>query len=139
MSPVIIYNSRHGHTKHVVDYLGFLAHDVKNGQIPLGDFVIVLCPTYGDEELPLAMEEYLLGLSITGKRYALCELGNYYGYEDCQFGAAKIIRYCLSRLEWVEPFRPLSLDSLPVIDWDSLKEWKDGLCEFLQRERLLSG
>lgn len=95
------------------------------------EFVIVVCPTYGDDELPQAMEDYLQRLTVTGKKYTICELGNYYGYDSFHFGAAKIINKVLEGKGWVKSFPGLSLDSLPQIDWPVFDAWKGKLYEQL--------
>lgn len=95
--------------------------------LPNFNRIIIVCPTYGDEELPLEIEDFLIELNINDKEYALCVLGNYFGYEREEFGPAKIIRYELAEKNWKLLSSPLSLDSVPQIDWECLKCWKDKL------------
>jgi flavodoxin len=89
--------------------------------------MIIVCPTYGDEELPFEMEDFLIKLRTTEKKFAVCELGNFFGHEK-EFGAAKIIKFELEKRKW-ECVDSLSLDSFPEIDWFSLKKWKKKLLE----------
>lgn len=89
--------------------------------------IIIVCPTYGDEELPFEMEDFLLNISATKKTFVVCELGNFFGHEK-EFGAAKIIRFELEKRKW-KCIDTLSLDSVPEIDWRSLEKWKKKLLE----------
>jgi flavodoxin len=83
--------------------------------------IIIVCPTYGDEELPLTMEDYLIRLKTKKKIYSVCELGNYFGHEK-EFGVIKIIDFILKELNW-KKVSSLSLDSVPEVDWKELKKW----------------
>ena len=73
-------------------------------------------------------------LKIKNRQYVICELGNYYGYDDFQFGAMKIIKKHLESLGWEEAFPGVSLDSLPVIDWDVFNQWKENLDNAIQKD-----
>jgi flavodoxin len=84
-------------------------------------------PTWGDAELHPEMEDFLVSLRLRRRRFAICELGNYYGYEEVGFGAAAILRAGLEALEWEPAFPTLSLDSLPRVDWPALAGWLEGL------------
>jgi hypothetical protein len=91
------------------------------------DLLILFSPTYGDEELHADMEAFLVGLAGAPRRFVLCELGNYYGYEEPDFGASRIMRSHLESRGWTEAAAALSLDSLPEVDWPELERWADGL------------
>ncbi len=131
---VVLYASKSGSTRRVVKRLAqqvsfsFDCFDVRTVTDPsvLAQYGVFLffSPTYGNEELPHDMERFLLQFRIdmANKRYAICELGNYYGY-DRDFGAMKIIRYHLERLHGRELIGPLSMDSLPRKDWNALGTW----------------
>jgi flavodoxin len=123
----LIYDTNHNRTKAVVDRLPFwfkFPYTVSHISVAdLSDLVIIFCPTYGDEELPLGMEDFLLELRVSPKKFVICELGNYYGYDNYQFGALKIIKGHLMGLGWEEFFKPLSLDSLPQVNWEALEKW----------------
>jgi len=131
---LLLYESKHGHTLKVAKYclekFNFTC-DLANisDAIILDNYNLVLffSPTYGDEELPLSMEDFLLTVAIRNKRFIVCELGNYYGYDVYEFGAGRIIRNFLLALDWVEICQMLSLDSLPRIDWESLDMWIEGV------------
>lgn len=88
------------------------------------ELFLFFSPTYGNEELQQDMERFIVDfkLDMTGKYYAICELGNYYGYE-ADFGAMKIIRHHLEKLRGKEFVSPLSMDSLPKKDWVAFATW----------------
>lgn len=131
MNIQLIYDSPHGKTKFVSSKFNCECVSAKNAVI-WADIVLFLCPTYGDEELPHEMEDFLLSLKIRNKSYVVCELGNYYGYDDFTFGAKKIIEEHLNSLGWDKFYNGISLDSLPKIDWDCFFKWKKGLDHALQ-------
>lgn len=132
MKIALIYATKHNHTKHVVDKIkvdfNFEIFDVKvNPAIEQYELILWFCPTYGDAELPLDMEDFLQKIKLTNKKFIVCELGNYYGYDDYQFGALKIIKSHLISLGWQESMEGLSLDSLPRINWDAYYAWCERL------------
>src|SRR4051812_31077156 len=57
------------------------------------DHIIFIIATYGDQELQDDFEKFLLSLEQPWeeKKFSICELGNYYGYEDFSTGAGKIV------------------------------------------------
>jgi flavodoxin len=132
---LIIFGSSRGNTRTVVrrvpPMLNFPVEvvDVKDvGQtgIPTEyDLFLFFASTWGDGELQADMENFLIGqsLNIPGKLYAICELGNYYGYDDFEFGAMRIIRHFLENGGGIEIIEPFSMDSLPRKDWDGLGRW----------------
>lgn len=134
MTPLTIYCSLKGHTRTAAQKLNrFACCNIDNNPpIEQHNPILILCPTYGDEELPLPMEDYLQNLTITGKEYGICELGNYYGFDDEQFGALAIIKHELDALQWKNVFPNLSLDSLPKVDWDAFNSWKKEIYELLK-------
>jgi flavodoxin len=131
MNVALLYATTFGHTKRVltrfrmqIDIPGEAFQvPILSSAIESYDSFIFFCPTYGDEELHPDFEKFLVNLSLRNKTYALCELGNYYGYDDLQFGPARIIRPYLAKLGWQEFCPLLSLDSLPKINWPALDEW----------------
>jgi flavodoxin len=95
------------------------------------DLLLFLASTWGDGELQIDMEHFFARqrIDLSGKLYAICELGNYYGYDDFEFGALRIMQYHLQQWgaeEFVEPF---CMDSLPRKDWDGFARW----CNLLNR------
>jgi flavodoxin len=139
MRVAILYCSTHGKTKKAVaEVLRHLEihpdvysvenrppQDVFRGY----DLLAFFCPTYGDEELQEDMESFLQGFQpdLKGKQFVICELGNYYGYDNFSFGAMRIIRHHLLALGGTELCEPLSLDSLPKTHWGHLLDWVDYL------------
>ena len=95
------------------------------------DLLVFLASTWGDGELQIDMEDFFVRhrVDLSGKHYAICELGNYYGYDDFEFGALRIMQYQLQQWgghEFVEPF---CMDSLPRKDWGGFGRW----CNLLNR------
>ncbi|HET7537860.1 MAG TPA: flavodoxin family protein [Candidatus Didemnitutus sp.] len=135
MKIALLYSSQHGRTRKAVqEALPRLAaqadlFDAKDlptaAQLLAYQVWLVFTPTYGDEELQLDMENFLRGFSadLAGRRFAICELGNYGGYDDFSFGALHIVRRRLLELNGVELCVPLSLDSMPRISWEHLHQW----------------
>lgn len=104
------------------------SHNVQDGLIELTDeLILIFCPTYGDGEIEEHMEDFLIGLNVRNKKFVVCELGNYYGYDDYEFGAAKTIIGHLKSLDWQMIYPVLSLDSMPIIDWSAYNAWVEGL------------
>lgn len=130
----IIYASKHGHSKKVAERFE-KCYDVKSNPSLDEDIILFICPTYGDEELSPDMESFIISITESNKMFVICELGNYYGYDDFSFGAKKIIKHSLEELNWVEFFPSLSLDSMPLIDWSTFESWKKELENALQNYR----
>lgn len=89
------------------------------------DFYIFLVATYGDQELQDDIEKYLISIhqDLTGKKFAICELGNYYGYDDYSFGSGKIIESHLVSKNAAARVPIASIDTLPKIDWQAIDRW----------------
>jgi flavodoxin len=128
MFEAVLYFSKGGSSLKVAESFGLPLVNVNDApDLNKYNALIVVCPTYGDEELPPEMEDFLIKLKITNKKYAVCELGNRFGHEGEEgFGAAIIIEYFLNKLNWKKIDR-LSLDSVPDIDWSDLKKWTEML------------
>lgn len=130
----IIYDSKKGHTKKATSYFKYEIQHVLNAKI-WADVVLFLCPTYGDEELPEDMENFIINLKIKNKLFVICELGNYYGYDTFEFGAKKIIKNKLKTLGWKQFYKNYSLDSFPKINnFENFNKWKCGLENALQNK-----
>lgn len=132
MNIQIIYDSNHGHGKKVAESFNQKIYHVNDIFEIYEDFVVFICPTYGDEELPESMEKFMLNLKTKNKFYSICELGNYYGYDDFKFGSAKIIEHFLIKLDWKSFYKNFSMDSLPNLNWECFNEWKKGFYDDLQ-------
>jgi len=123
----VLYDSVSNNTKKLLPYFDYPCEKVSSKTKLLSDLVVFICPTYGDEELPHSMEDFLINLKVKNKNYVVCELGNYYGFDDFSFGAKKIIEQKLLNLGWKKFYNSLSLDSVPKINWNSFFSWKTNL------------
>lgn len=127
-----IYDSNGQKAKTIAETFSCDVQAVKDNPKIWADVILFICPTYGDEELPHDMEDFLLNLNAAIKKnFVVCEIGNYYGYDDFEFGAKNIIQKYLSSLGWKKFFNGLSLDVIPEIRWKVLNSWKDKLYEKL--------
>jgi flavodoxin len=137
MKALVIYGSTRGNTRTVVNrlptLLDFPVHiaDVKtlNGGDAFEDYDLLMffASTWGDQELQVDMERFLAHqtLQLDGKPFAICELGNYFGYDDFGFGAERILRCRLEEWGGTELIEPFSMDSFPYRDWNGLTRWCD--------------
>lgn len=134
----VVYGSKLGHSKKVAGKIAemlnisqvFNATQIsdlaKLDFVTSGDICLV-ASTWGDGELQDDMEALLLRTgNMLGRKVCLVELGNYYGYDDFEFGALGIMEAMLDGLE-AEVAAKLSLDSLPKIDWKTLEAWSGSL------------
>jgi Flavodoxins len=90
------------------------------------EHVILICPTYGDEELEENMENCLINTSWSlhqGKTFSIVELGLYRGYEITELGAGRIIQYCLEKNGLKKTTPTLSLDSVYSPPMELLEKW----------------
>lgn len=145
MKIALLFSSKHGRTRKVVQeavsHFSFKPEVFEVTAAPAGeallvyDVLLIFTPTYGDEELHEDMETFLHGLTIdlTGKKFVLCELGNYGGYDDFAFGAVQIIRRRLLELHATEFCSALSLDSFPRLNGGQLSRWVAHVDASLQR------
>jgi flavodoxin len=146
---LIIFGSTRGNTRTVVKRMPSLldfpvdTRDAKHGldDASLDDYDLLLffASTWGDGELQADMEDLLVRtpLRLNGKYYAICELGNYYGYDDFEFGATRIIRHHLELAGGRELVESFSMDSLPRKDWEGLKRWCTEI-NFTTKSRILA-
>jgi|688.fasta_scaffold42161_6 hypothetical protein len=132
---ITLYDSIHGHSKSVALKFDLNAIHVSHSP-PLQGIVAFFCPTYGDEELPPEMDGFIYRIQTESLQYVLCELGNYFGQDDFEFGAARIIKTKLDSLGWSQIGRTLSLDSFPKIDWSAFYDWKNDIGSIIKRNNL---
>jgi flavodoxin len=93
-----------------------------------GPYLVLLCPTYGDQELEPGFERFLMQWdwhSHRGLRFAFGELGIYTGYEEFGHGLIPMVYSILRSNGLRELVPPLSLDSMPLTDWVKLDAWAD--------------
>ena len=87
------------------------------------DINILIASTWGDGELQEDMERFLITSSeLSDAKFIIIELGNYYGYDDFSFGAGKIMADIVS-LKGGKVIDMISIDSLPIIDWETVDKW----------------
>ena len=146
MTLTIYYSSGHGMTKRaatrIAQRLGTLATVVhineaepsRVGRDP--GVAMFLAPTYGDEELHDEMHRFIESVApqIRDRAFVVGELGNTYGYDDQSYGAMRNRRNRLLRHGGVEYFGPISIDSFPRQDWETLDRWTDGLAERIRAD-----
>jgi flavodoxin len=135
MKTALLYGSTHGRTLKVVEAALkslVIEPEIFNAKyrpepekLADCDLFLFFCPTYGDEELQEDMEDFIcrFSLDLSGKYFVICELGNYYGYDDYTFGALAILRRCLLDLRGREFCSHLSLDAMPRVNWGQLDRW----------------
>lgn len=135
MKALVIFGSTWGSTRTVAHRLPTLLTfpldiiDVKTlddpGAFQRYDLLMFLASTAGDQELQPDMERFLAGepVPLRGKPYAVCELGNYFGYDDFDFGAERIMRHMLAEWGGTEFIEPFCMDSFPRKDWNGLARW----------------
>jgi flavodoxin len=137
MKILVLYGSKTGNTRLVANRLpGMLNCEtevVNVASITNADHLLnygmtlYLASTWGDGELQLDMELFFSRNKVDLHRqpYAICELGNYYGYDDFEFGALNIMRHHVEGWNACEVVEPFSMDSLPHKDWKNLGRWCD--------------
>ena len=92
------------------------------------EHAIFVCPTYGDEELEVSMERFIIELKtreVSVRTFSAIELGLYRGYDVTRMGAARLISGWLRHNGWVERAPSLSLDSVNNDFFMVLKNWLD--------------
>jgi flavodoxin len=135
MKALVLYGSTWNNTRSVVNRLPQLlafpidivdVKTVKDASIFGGyDLLIFFASTAGDQELQADMEQFLARqvIELDSKPYAICELGNYFGYDDFDFGAERILSYFLHAGNGCEVIPPFAMDSFPRKDWSGLARW----------------
>lgn len=127
----IICNSKSGNSFKVASVFGWdVLTATEMPDLSLYCFVLFVVANTGDEELQPEMERFLLSLRVQNKTYAICELGNYFGYERDCFGCKQIVQSLLRNLNWKEKAN-ISIDSLPTMNIEIVKKWAKELNETL--------
>ncbi len=139
MRGLVIYGSSTGNTAkaaaRLVEQLNFSVDVVEVKLVSdvnvLGqyDVLIFMASTWGDGELQVDMEAFFVRqqVALDGRPYAICEVGNYYGYDDFDFGALRVMEHYLKLWGGREIVEPFSLDSLPRMDWGNFERWCDAV------------
>jgi flavodoxin len=90
------------------------------------DWIFLVSPTYGDAEVEMAMENFLVNSNWNthcGKNYSVCELGLYRGYEERTMGAGILIDQFLVKAGLERRGQILSLDSVPLNTLELVSKW----------------
>ncbi len=87
--------------------------------------LIFIVATYGDQELHDSYEEFMIakGNFNSSHKFSICEIGNYYGYDDFELGGGRIVKTHIENLQAKEILPMYSIDSLPLIDDRKLNKW----------------
>ena len=106
-----------------------VANDFPREKILQYDSLIFVAATYGDQELNDTLEDFVITLdkSHADFNYAVCEIGNYYGYDDFELGAGEIIVSHMNLIGAKSLLPMYSVDSLPRLDKRKLKKWIEQL------------
>lgn len=135
MKALLVYGSTWGNTRKVVQrlpaWLSFPVDIVNVGNLTDDslfrdyDLLLFFASTSGDQELQPDMESFLVKHrpDLAGKPYAVCELGNYFGYDDFEFGAERILSFLLNQSGGCELVPPFAMDTFPHRDWNGLARW----------------
>ncbi len=78
--------------------------------------LILVSPTYGDAELEMSMENFLVNSKWSihhGKSFSVCEMGLYRGYQESTMGSGMTISTKLSTEGLNRRGYLLSIDSVP--------------------------
>lgn len=99
------------------------------------EFYIFLCPTYGNSELPLDMEDYILSLRSSKQdiHYCVCETGFYDGKRVHRYDIAMHFTFILSRKNFIRSFKDLYVDVMPF-DQSYLTSWVHDLDAFIENK-----
>lgn len=95
--------------------------------------IILVCPTYGDEEMERSMEDFLVKSNWEkhqNKIFSVCELGLYRGYMETEQGAGVLIRKYLINQGLVACGILLSVDSIPLEDFSLIDKWSQNILKF---------
>jgi flavodoxin len=110
--------------------VNLVASERNEGELEEADVALFITATYGDQELQDDMERFLVSTRISASvRYVICEIGNYYGYDDYRFGSGDLTDRILAAKGARRQMSVASIDSLPKLDWKGIDQWIDLLNE----------
>lgn len=136
---MILFSSISGTTRRVARHVGARlgdkviidAHTALNTKPDLSaSYLVLLCPTYGDEEPEDDFEKLLINYDWSTHRqkgFAFCELGVYTGYENFGHGLANLVCATLESHGLNLLLPPLAIDAMPITDWNLIDVWTDTL------------
>lgn len=89
------------------------------------EHIVFIVATYGDQELQDDAENFISGIKhdLKSISYSLCEIGNYYGYDDFKYGSGDIVEKVFQNLGAIQKTKTVSIDTLPKIDWQGVEHW----------------
>ena len=138
---VILHNNKTGNNWIVAKKIANLINcktiaisEEKSINIYEEDVIIFILSNTGDEEISQPMEDFLYNLNIKKKKYAVCELINYFGLGN-YCGCKKVLFKFLDNLGW-KKLSDLSLDSVPNIDEEKLNLWIESIKKVLAQQKL---
>lgn len=87
--------------------------------------IIFLPANYGDQELHDLFEVFIIHHRhfFEDKVCFVGEIGNYYGYDDLEFGAGRILTNYLKSCGAIVKETLFSIDTLPFLDMRMLEKW----------------
>lgn len=94
--------------------------EAKNANLKKFQFIFIIAPNVGDEEIPENIENYIIKTKTQNKNYFLCELGNYLGldYKGCGDNIQEILKI----KKW-EMKSKILLDSFPEPRMKEIAKW----------------
>jgi hypothetical protein len=101
----------------VLDFLADPHREVPNN-------LIIVTSNLGDEEVPEELERFLVKRGREVRNWTIVEIGNYYGFDDFNFGAGNRIAMHFRGLQTPrQVLTGVGIDSLPFIDFRTLDCW----------------
>ena len=102
-----------------------LANGLPKEKLNAFDTLVFIAATYGDQELHDDVEDFIVTLNERDSHYnyAVCEIGNYYGYDDFALGAGEIIEAHMVKIGAKSILPMYSVDSLPILDERKVNKW----------------
>ncbi len=101
----------------IIDFLSDPGH-------PVPKKLIIVTSNLGDEEVPEDLERFLVKRGKEVENWTIVEIGNYYGFDDWNFGAGNRIAMYFRGFESAsQSLTGVGIDSLPLIDFRTLDSW----------------
>jgi hypothetical protein len=95
-----------------------------NPRLPVPNNLIIVTSNLGDEEVPEELERFLVKRGNEVRNWTIVEIGNYYGFDDFNFGAGNRIAMHFRDFENAKQVLiGVGIDSLPFIDLRTLDAW----------------
>jgi hypothetical protein len=110
---------------HISNRAGIPIFDfVSNPQLQVPENLIIVTSNLGDEEVPEELERFLVKRANEVRNWTIVEIGNYYGFDDFNFGAGNRIAMHFRGFESASQILTgVGIDSLPFIDFRTLDSW----------------